>query len=144
MDRGDYWEFDCAAGWNARKCTVTPYGRMVAAHGGAEVKRPTTLEAGQTRMGDTHLNLQPRWSQAFDEGWFFECNDGGNSIGAIPVHAARWHWPHDNLIEVKVKPSADYAGLRCPTWKGRRMWFLLVGPKETWRRRPLMVKYSWP
>ena len=49
------------------------------------------------------------------------------TFGAIPCHAARWHWPHNNLIEVKVRDRADYAGLRCPTHKGRRCWFLVAG-----------------
>jgi len=62
----------------------------------------------------------------------FVCHDDRNALGAIPCRAARWHWPHHNLIEVKVKPSADYAGLRCPTWKGRRYWFLVGGPRDQW------------
>lgn len=126
MDYGDYWEFDCAAGWQARKAICVTHGRM-AAHGGPEVRTPRSLATGQTRMGDTLLNLQSRWTQAYDEGWFFACHDDRNALGAIPCHAARWHWPHNNLIEVKVRGSGDYAGLRCPTFKGRRSWLLVAG-----------------
>jgi len=134
MDRGDYWEFDAAAGWKARQAIAVTYGRMPA-HGGPEVPLPTTLRSGQTRMGDTLLKLQARWSQSYDEGWLFACHDGRFAIGAIPVHAARWHWPHNNLIAIRVKPSGDYAGLRCPTWKGRRAWFLIGGPKDDWEEK---------
>ncbi|MFW6162350.1 MAG: hypothetical protein ACODAJ_06235, partial [Planctomycetota bacterium] len=132
MSRGDCWEFDCAAGWGARRAEVVTHSRMRHPHGGQDAKPISSLKPGQTRMGDTLVNLQPRWSQAYDEGWFFACHDGTNAVGAMVCRPAKWRWPHNNLIEVKVKPSADYAALRCPTWKGRRYWFLLVGPKATW------------
>jgi hypothetical protein len=131
MDRGDCWEFDAAARWDARQALCITHSRTPA-HGGREIPSPTTLKTGQTRMGDTLLNLQPRWSQAFDEGWFFLCHNGQQAVGATVGRASQWHWPHNNLIEVKVKPSGDYAGLRCPVWKGRRWWMLLAGALETW------------
>ena len=131
MDRGDYWEFDCAAGWS-------PRGAICAPHGGG-FDRPNTgpwppnsLEFGQTRMGETVIHLMPRWTQSFDEGWVFACDDGESALGAMVVRAGRWSWPHNNKISIKVRDSADYAGLRCPTWKGRREWFLLAGSKATW------------
>lgn len=132
MDCGDYWEFDAAAGFAARKAICITHGRMPA-HGGPEVPLPSTLRPGQTRMGETLVNLQPRWTQAYDEGWLFVCHDDRQAAGALVCRAGRWHWPHNNLIEVKVKPSADYAGLRCPTWKGRRYWFLVAGPQALWQ-----------
>jgi hypothetical protein len=134
MDRGDHWEFDCAAGWSAGKAICVPFGRMPA-HGGREIPRPTSLRVGQTRMGDVLVNLQPRWTQAYDEGWLFACHDDETAVGAIPVYASRWHWPHNNLISVIVKPSGNYAGLRCPTWKGRRAWFLVAGPRDEWEEK---------
>ena len=30
MDRGDYWELDCAAGWGARRAIHVTFGRMPA------------------------------------------------------------------------------------------------------------------
>jgi len=127
MDRGDYWQFDAAAGWRARGAVCIPHS------GGFDRPDlgpwpPNSLKVGQTRMGDKLLNLMPRWTQAYDEGWFFACHDGRDAVGAMVCRAGKWHWPHNNMIEVRVKKSADYAGLRCPTWKGRRYWYLVVGP----------------
>jgi hypothetical protein len=131
MARGDYWEFDATAGWGAKHAICVPHS------GGFERPDlgpwpPNSLKEGQTRMGDTVVNLMPRWSQAYDEGWFFAAHDGKAAVGAMVVRAGSWHWPHNNMIEIKVKKSADYCGLRCPTWKGRRVWFLVAGPSSTW------------
>jgi len=129
MGRGDYWEFDCAAGWGARRAECAPHS------GGFDRPDlgpwpPDALKPGLTRMGDKLLNLMPRWTQAYDEGWFFAAHDGRNAVGAMVCRAGDWHWPHNNMIEARVKPSGDYAGLRCPTWKGRRVWLLVAGPYE--------------
>jgi hypothetical protein len=134
MDRGDYWEFDCADGWSPRAAMCVPHS------GGFDRPDlgpwpPNSLKFGQTRMGETVIDLMPRWTQAYDEGWFFACDDGKNAVGAMVVRAGGWYWPHNNMISVKVRKSADYAGLRCPTWKGRREWFLLAGPKTTWAEK---------
>ncbi|NQT89066.1 hypothetical protein HQ560_20020, partial [bacterium] len=127
MDRGDCWEFDAAALWKPRRAICIPHsgGFDRPDHGAWP---PDSLEVGQTRMGETLLNLMPRWTQAYDEGWFFACHDGRDAVGAMAVRAGAWHWPHNNMIEARVRKSADYAGLRCPTWKGRRTWFLVAGP----------------
>jgi len=76
------------------------------------------------------LRLMPRWTQAFDEGWFFAASDGKAVLGAIPSRASRWVWPHDNLIEVRFRAAGDAAVLRMPAWKGARWWMLVAGPKE--------------
>ena len=131
MDRGDFWEFDCAAGWSPRGAICVPHS------GGFDRPDmgpwpPNSLKFGQTRMGETVINLMPRWTQAYDEGWFFACDDSRTAVGAMVVRAGRWYWPHNNMISIKVRKSADYAGLRCPTWKGRRTWFLVAGAKDLW------------
>ena len=131
MDRGDYWQFDCAAGWGPREAICIPHS------GGFDRPDtgpwpPNSLKVNQTRMGETVINLMPRWTQAYDEGWLFACHDGTRAVGAMAVRAGRWYWPHNNMIEIKVRKTADHAGLRCPTWRGRRTWFLLAGPKTTW------------
>jgi hypothetical protein len=145
--RGSYWEFDAAHGWSPRQALTIPH------YGGAD--RPTimdkeghpypfppvSLRYGQTRMGDTLLNLVPRWSQAYDDGWFFMTHDGAHAVGALPCRAGKWLWPYDSMIEIKVKESADYAGFRCPTWRGKRYWYLLVGPQDTWADKPRCEDY---
>ena len=82
MDRGDYWEFDAAALWEPRRAICIPHS------GGFErpdfgTWPPDSLRVGQTRMGETLLNLMPRWTQAYDEGWFFACHDGRDAVGAM-------------------------------------------------------------
>jgi len=131
MSRGEHWEFDCARGWGARKAICIPHsGGFGRPDFGAWP--PDSLATGQTRMGDTLLNLMPRWTQAYDEGWLFAAHDGTNAVGVAVCHAGRWLWPHDNMIEIKVRDSADFAGLRCPVQRGSRYWFLLAGPVATW------------
>jgi hypothetical protein len=138
MPRGSFWELDVAHGWSPRDAAVVPHfggfdrPALMDPDGKPYPWPPNTLRAGQTRMGDTLLNLIPRWSQAYDDGWWFTAADGTHAAGAAACRAGRWLWPHDNLISVKVKASADFAGLRCPTWRGRRYWYLLAGPAAPW------------
>jgi len=131
MSRGDYWAFDAAAGWGPRHAICIPHS---GGFGRPDLGPwpPNSLKTGQTRMGNTLLNLMPRWTQAYDEGWFFAAHDGKNAVGAMVVRAGDWHWPHNNMIQAKVKETGDYAGLLCPTWRGRRVWFLCAGPSDTW------------
>ena len=70
MPRGSAWEFELTHGWDATAADVIPW-----ASGFDRWKKdekdfpPTGLVPGQTRMGDCLLNLQARWSQAYDDGW---------------------------------------------------------------------------
>ena len=147
MNRGEWWEFDCAAGWKARGAVVKPhfggFGRptMKDPDGNPYPWPPDTLKVGQTRMHDTLLNLIPRWSQAYDDGWLFMATDGRSGVGAIACRAGKWLWPYNNMIEIKVKESADYVGMRCPTWRGKRYWYLIVGPTETWKEDRARSEY---
>lgn len=144
MERGAYWEFEATAGWGARQaqCEIfgggagrpplrniwptdlTPLGYTPA----AIAKR---YEEHDPRIGNTLLWLVPRWNQHYRDGWFFGVHDETDLIGAIPCDAGTWVWPHNNKIEIRAKESADYAGLRCPVWKGARSWLLVAGPLET-------------
>ncbi len=131
MPAGDGWELDLAAGWKPTTVAVQLNNGGSGAGAGASFPRenwPTTLAPGQTRMGQTLVNLLPRWSQSFDDGWFFGTTDGTQMAGVIPARASQWVWPHENKIVVKVKPSADYAGLQLPTHRGSRTWMLVLGP----------------
>ncbi len=143
MDTDDFWEFDATANWDARKALS-----QVQSGGAGRAKNPSMwpddleplgfepdalhrrYEQADPRVGNTLMWLLPRWSQAYEDGWFFAATDGKTAIGALSVRAGQWYWPHVNRIEIRAKPSADYAGFRCPTWKGRRMWLLTAGPHE--------------
>ncbi|MEI8122320.1 MAG: hypothetical protein WCI20_09730 [bacterium] len=147
MSRESYWEFDSAAGWGARNAFAIPHfggfdrEDMKDTEGKPYPFPPQSLKTGQTRMGDTLLNLVPRWSQAYDDGWFFMAHDGKDGVGAMVCRAGKWLWPYDSMIEIKVKSAADYAGFRCPTWRGARVWFLLAGPFENWADHPRCEEY---
>lgn len=157
IDVEDYWEFEATAGWNARKalCQIHSGGA------GRPINRdmwpsdlkplgfdPDALEQryrdADPRVGDTLMWLLPRWSQAYEDGWFFAASDGQDCIGAMVARAGKWFWPHDNRIQIKARRSADYAGLRCPTWRGRRYWLLVVGRSETFAERVEVIPPSKP
>ncbi len=166
MSGGEFWEFQAAAGWAARKATCEIFGGaagkpMNRENWPADLKpigwSAEALEKryaeSDPRIGDTLLWLIPRWNQHYQDGWLFAVHDGKFAVGAIPCRAGRWYWPHDNKIEVKAKDAGDYAGLRCPTWRGRRQWMLVAGPADQFvttrveepARRPgdrLVVKYK--
>jgi len=147
MSRTSYWELEAAQNWKPRRALTIPHSggndgvKRLDPDGNPFAWPPTVLNVGQTRMGDTLLNLIPRWSQAYDDGWFFMTHDGENAVGALPCRAGQWVWPYDSMIEVKVKETADYAGFRCPTWRGKRYWYLVAGPKDTWAEVPKCAEY---
>jgi len=143
MDVEDFWEFEATAGWNARKALCQVHsggaGRPINRDMWPKDLKPLgfdleALEAryrdADPRVGNTLMWLLPRWSQAYEDGWFFAASDGRHCVGAMVARAGKWFWPHDNRIEIRAKPSADYAGLRCPTWRGRRYWMLVVSESE--------------
>lgn len=143
MDRGDFWEFDCTAGRDARRALCEVFGGAAGKPknrdnwpadltplGWSSEALERRYAESDPRIGDTLMWLVPRWNQHYEDGWMFAASDGRVAVGAIPARAGKWFWPHDNKIEVKAKETADYAGLRCPTWKGRRYWFLFAGPHD--------------
>ena len=148
MDVDDYWEFEATAGWDARKALsqVHSGGAGRAPNRAIWPKdltplglEPEALQArydrADPRVGNTLMWLLPRWSQAYEDGWFFAASNGTHCVGALVARAGQWFWPHVNRIEIRAKPSADYAGFRCPTWKGRRLWLLTVGTHEAFADR---------
>jgi len=157
MDVEDYWEFEATDGWNAREALCQIHsggaGRPIDRNMWPKDLEPLGFDAdalerryrdADPRVGDTLMWLLPRWSQAYEDGWFFAASDAQHCVGAMVARAGKWLWPHDNRIEIKARPSADYAGLRCPTWRGRRYWMLVVHRSETLAERVEVIPPSKP
>ncbi len=138
MAAGDAWVLELTKGMKATGGMMRRWRK--APFQGDEALRQIDLTPGQTRLGHTLMTLQPRWTQAFDEGWFFAACDAESCFGAIPARAGRWFWPHENLLEVLLRDSGDYAALHMPTDRGRRWWMLLAAPKAD--LLPRKVEYT--
>jgi len=82
-----------------------------------------------TRVPGAIMHLQPRWTQGYDDGWFFGVTDGERVVGVLPIRAGQWRWPHDNKITAYINAEGDPM-LRLPTWHGRRVWLLVDLPRE--------------
>ncbi|HWR99980.1 MAG TPA: hypothetical protein VN249_05155, partial [Prolixibacteraceae bacterium] len=63
-------------------------------------------------------------NQHFKDGWAFAATDEKLNLSAVAVKASQWRWPHDNNLQCVVKPDGKYAGVRCSTWRGQRLWWL--------------------
>jgi len=129
MSRGDYWELDASKGWAANQGISKPFSRGAGSGVIAGKIEPTrALKPGGLpyQRDDLFINLFPRWNQHYKDGWAFAATDGTSHLGAVVVRASQWVWPHNNAIQAIVKESGDYAGLRCPTWKGQRLWWLFA------------------
>ncbi len=88
------------------------------------------LEPGYTRLGETFIKLQPRWSQGYDHGWFFGATDGDHLAGALALRAGKWHFPHDNHVQPGVEQTDGAAHLKLPTFRGERYWALVLGGRQ--------------
>lgn len=145
MARGDYWELDASYGWAPTRGLSKPFSRGAGSGvvlGAVEPDRPLRPGGLPYQRPDLFINLLPRWNQHFKDGWAFAATDGTNCLGAVVVRAGHWVWPHNNAIEVVVQPSGDDAGLRCPTWKGQRLWWLFApdaAPCDT----AYVARYAW-
>lgn len=140
---GSRWVFDLAAGWRPRHALVelNNEGGGAGSGGIPRDRWPGTLAAGQTRMGNTLVNLLPRWSQSFDDGWFFATHDNATLLGVLPARAGQWLWPHQTKMPVTVRPEADYAGVVLPIERGARYWLLVAGPADlAGRQRDLALR----
>jgi hypothetical protein len=98
------------------------------------------LNPGVTRLGETVIELQPRWTQSYDEGWSFGVKDPDSFVGAAVIRAGQWRWPHDNKPKAKVRASGDWAALDLPTYRGQRMWLLLAGDADLAEALPAIVR----
>ncbi len=145
MNRGDRWELDASKGWAPTHGISRPFSRGAGSGviaGKVEPDRPLKPGGLPYQRDDLFIKLLPRWSQHYRDGWAFAAAGGLNYLGAVAVRAGRWIWPHDNAIEVVVKESGDWAGLRCPTWKGRRLWWLFA-PTLAPVDAAYVARYAW-
>ncbi len=145
MGRNDYWELDASKGWVPRQGISKPFGMGAGSglvKGQLEPNRLLVPGGLPYQRPDLFINLLPRWNQHFKDGWAFAATDGTGYLGAVVVRASQWVWPHNNSIQVVVKASGEYAGFRCPTWKGQRLWWLFaptLGPADT----TYVARYAW-
>jgi hypothetical protein len=130
MGRGDAWEFEASKGWAPRHGASEPFGGGFGSPPPPKA-RPLVPIVHAAFRDDLFITLWPRWNQGCKDGWFFAAHGGSSAVAALVIRPGRWTWPHDNGIEVIVKPSGDYTAFRAPTWKGRRLWWLLTGQRET-------------
>ena len=130
MGNADSWTFELSQGWSPRQGVSRPFSGGFSS---AEQNEPPPAKVRELKPvtlsyfpPDLFINLFPRWNQHCKDGWAFYATDGDSSAGVVVVRASRWVWPHQNSIRAAVKPSGDYAGLRCPTGKGQRLWWLVA------------------
>jgi hypothetical protein len=131
MERESYYEINLGKGWTPNAGISRPFsGGLHEPTMAPPANRPLLPGKQPFAPAELFINLFPRWNQHCKDGWFFAATDGTNQLGALVTRASRWFWPHDNAIQAVVKPSGDYAGLRCPTWHGARLWMLTTGPGD--------------
>ncbi len=94
---------------------------------GAPAQESFDLTPGFTRLGDTVVHLQPRWTQSYDEAWSYGVSNGPIYSGALVLRAGLWRWPHDNTPAARVREGGGWTALDLPTWRGARSWLLLAG-----------------
>ncbi len=98
-------------------------GPFQAADGLETVK----LENSATRVPGALIHLQPRWTQGYDDGWFFGVTDGQRMAGVLPLRAGLWRWPHEVKPTVRAEDGRVFVDLSAK--RGRNHWLLLVGPR---------------
>ena len=127
MGSDEYWEFEMSKGWSPRKGISKHYNDGPGGDSNYVVPamdRDLVPFKSVSFAPDLFINLIPRWNQHFKDGWAFAAYDGYHQISAVAVKASAWKWPHDNNLQCVVKPEGNYAGVRCSTWRGQRLWWL--------------------
>ncbi len=124
------WVLDATEGWDASESELQPH------HVGASGRGPRRFGTQPLTQGqipyqkpELLLNLFPRWNQHYKDGWFAVAASKDTAVGALVLRASQWYWPHQNAIEALV-PAKNQMLLRCPTWKGKRLWLLMAGTRE--------------
>jgi len=144
MGQGDYWEFEMSSGWSPDKGISKQFNNGPGGDGNFDVPpidRPLWPIKYVSFSPDLYINLIPRGNQHFKDGWAFAATDGNQNLSAVTVKASQWKWPHDNNLQCVVKPEGNYAGVRCSTWRGQRLWWLSASlePMDT----EYISKYVW-
>jgi len=127
MGTEDYWEFEMSHGWLPRKGISKHFNEGPGGDSTFVVPamdRDLVPFESVSFAPDLYINLIPRWNQHFKDGWAFAASDGNRHLSAVAVKASQWKWPHDNNLQCVVKPEGNYAGVRCSTWRGQRLWWL--------------------
>jgi hypothetical protein len=128
MTANAHFDVALSDGWKPHDGVSLPYNTGFQTLPAPAPNRPLLPGGQPVERPELYISLLPRWNQSCQDGWFFAATDGQRALGALVTSAGKWFWPHNNAIDVIVHPTGDYAGLRCPTWRGRRVWFLMIGP----------------
>ena len=136
MGQNDYWEFEMSNGWSPSKGFSKQFNNGAGGDSNYVVpsmNRDLLPIQNVSFSPELYINLIPRWNQHFKDGWAFAASDGDQHLSVVVVKASQWKWPHDNNLQCVVKPEGDYAGVRCSTWRGQRLWWLApsLTPMET-------------
>jgi hypothetical protein len=103
-------------------------------------KKRFPLRPGFTRLGDRVIELLPRWTQSYDDGWSFGASDDRVYAGALVLRAGDWRWPHDNALGTRVRDAGDMAALELPTHRGANSCLLIAGPAALASQVPAIVR----
>jgi hypothetical protein len=135
---GDGWRFDLAQGWKPTQGILRRWFSDNFKGAPAEERFP--LKPGFTRLGDRVIELLPRWTQSYDDGWSFGATDDSVYAGALVLRAGDWRWPHDNALGTRVRDAGDMAALELPTHRGANSWLLIAGPAALAAQVPAIVR----
>jgi len=144
MGQNDYWEFEMSNGWSPNIGISKQFNNGAGGDSNYVVppmNRDLLPIQNVSFSPELYINLIPRWNQHFKDGWAFAATDGDQHLSAVAVKASQWKWPHDNNLQCVVKPEGNYAGVRCSTWRGQRLWWL--APSLTPMETSYISKNSW-
>ncbi|MCH8541873.1 MAG: hypothetical protein LAT58_14050 [Opitutales bacterium] len=138
MNRNDAWTFDLAPGWSPDESLVQVHGGGAGKPARSNMQEMTFTLPGERwphedetwKKGDRLISLLPRWTQAYDDGWFYGASDGDKVFGSLVAKAGKWVWPHETKINVHLNERGDQALLHLPTHRGSRFHYLLYMAKS--------------
>lgn len=144
MGQNDYWEFEMSHNWSPNKGISKQFNNGAGGDSNYVVppmNRDLLPIQNVSFSPELYINLIPRWNQHFKDGWAFAASDSKQQLSAVVVKASQWKWPHDNNLQCVVKPEGNYAGVRCSTWRGQRLWWL--SPSTTPMDTEYIRKHVW-